>query len=292
MAGLAASWGGISVLIASIDLDAVSITFLRLALAAATLALVAVVIGQARLLLPGGRLPALIAVGVFQGVHWLLFIVAVKEGSVALAVLTFYAAPLFIALAAPVTLAEPLTRTVVVAIALGAAGITLVALGGDGGTVTAGALAAGLGSAATYAVLVILSKRLVRDAVPPLTVAFWDCLVGGLVVAPLLVVATHVVPVGAADWVRVVTLGVVFTGLATLVYAAILRHVTAQAAGLLTFLEPVSAILLAWLLLGDRPGLATVLGGCLVVAAGAVVVILETREARVADAPAGIGSAL
>ena len=40
------------------------------------------------------------------------------------------------------------------------------------------AIAAGLGSAVTYAALVILSKRLLAAAVPPVTVAFWDCLVG------------------------------------------------------------------------------------------------------------------
>lgn len=288
MAGLATCWGLISVVIASIELDAVAIAFLRLALAAATLALVALAGRRSGALRPGGRLPALVAVGAFQGVHWLLFIVAVKEGSVALAVLTFYAAPLFIALAAPVALAEPLTRTVLVAIGLGAAGIGLVAVGGEGGAFSAAAIAAGLGSAATYGVLVILSKRLLRDAVPPLTVAFWDCFVGGLVVAPLLLVASSVLPQGSADWVRVLTLGIAFTGLATLGYALILRHITALAAGLLTFLEPVSAIVLAWVLLDDRPGLLTVLGGCLVVGAGAVVVILEPRDARVADAPAGL----
>jgi drug/metabolite transporter (DMT)-like permease len=86
------------------------------------------------------------------------------------------------------------------------------------------------------------------------------------------------------------TLGIVFTGLSTLVYVTLLRHVTAQAAGVLTFLEPVSGVALAWLLLDERPGTATFVGGALVLAAGIVVVLLEPGEASVADAPGGVGS--
>ena len=73
-------------------------------------------------------------------------------------------------------------------------------------------------------------------------------------------------------------------------YATLLRRVTAQAAGVLTFLEPVAGVLLAWALVDQRPGPATLLGGALVVAAGIVVVLLEPAETRVADAPAGVGS--
>ena len=106
----------------------------------------------------------------------------------------------------------------------------------------------------------------------------------------MLLVAERVVPSGTDEWAVALTLGIVFTGLSTLVYATLLRHVTAQAAGVLTFLEPVSGVALAWLLLDERPGTATLVGGALVLAAGIVVVLLEPAEASVADAPGGVGS--
>jgi drug/metabolite transporter (DMT)-like permease len=152
-------------------------------------------------------------------------------------------------------------------------------------------VAAGLGSAATYAALVILAKRLLAAATPPLTVAFWDCLVGSIAVAPVLALAGRVVPSGAGEWTVALTLGVLFTGLSTLVYASLLRRVTAQAAGVLTFLEPVAGVVLGWLILEQRPGPATLAGGALVLAAGLLVVLFEPSAARVADAPAGVGSA-
>ena len=292
LGALAASWGLIAVLAASVDLGAEALAFWRLALAAVTLGAVAVGTGRASLLAPQGRLGALALLGVVQGAHWLLFFEAVDHGSVALAVLTFYAAPLVIALVAPIVLPERYSPVVLVSCGVGAVGILAIALGGGGteGGRSPLAIAAGLGSAVTYAALVILSKRLLAAAVPPVTIAFWDCLVGAAAVSPVLLVAERVVPSGTDEWAVALTLGIVFTGLSTLVYATLLRHVTAQAAGVLTFLEPVSGVALAWLLLDQRPGTATLVGGALVLAAGIVVVLLEPAEASVADAPGGVGS--
>ncbi len=294
LAGLATSWGLIAVLVAAVDLEAEPLAFLRLALAAATLGLAAVLLSRTDALRPGDRLPALVVLGVMQGAHWLLFFEAVKLGSVALAVLTFYTAPLVLAVLAPAVLPERLSRVALAALVPGAAGIVLVALGSgeEGGSASGWAIAAGLGSAVTYAVLVILSKRLLLGMVEPLTVAFWDCFVGAVAVAPALLAAGRVLPQGGREWGAVLLLGVVFTGLSTLAYTALLRYVTAQAAGILTFLEPVAAVLLAWALLDEQVGAATLAGGVLVVLAGAIVVMLEPADAAAAEAPAGVGSTL
>ena len=290
LGALTASWGLIAVLVAAVDLGAEALVFWRLALAALTLALGAIVIGRPELLAPRGRLPALALLGVVQGAHWLLFFEAVKHGSVALAVLTFYAAPLLLAVVAPLLLPERWSGVVLGAASVGAVGIALISLDSGDGSSSPWAVAAGLGSAATYAVLVVLSKRLLLAETPPLTVAFWDCAVGALVVAPVLVVAGRIVPDGIDEWAAVLALGVLLTGVSTLLYATFLRHVSAQAAGVLTFLEPVAGVLLAWTLLAEKPGGTTLAGGVLVLAAGLAVVLVEPSETRVADAPAGIGS--
>jgi drug/metabolite transporter (DMT)-like permease len=290
LGALTASWGFIAVLVAAVDLGAEALAFWRLALAAVSLALGALVVGRPGLLAPRGRLPALALLGAVQGAHWLLFFEAVKHGSVALAVLTFYAAPLVLALVAPLVLPERWSAVVLAAAAVGAVGITLIALGEEDGGGTPWAVAAGLGSAVTYAALVVLSKRLLIAETRPLTVAFWDCFVGALVVAPAVLLADRLLPDGPDEWGAVLALGVLLTGVSTLVYTTLLRHVTAQAAGVLTFLEPVAGILLAWSLVDERPGTVTLVGGVLVLAAGVVVVLLEPAETHVADAPVGVGS--
>lgn len=291
LAALAASWGFIAVLVAAVELGAEPLAFSRLALAAVTLALVAALTGSLRRLRPGGRLLPLAALGVTQGAHWLLFFLAVKLGSVALAVLTFYAAPVFIALGAPLVLRERVSRVALAALVPGGIGIALVAAGGEGGgRVSLAALAAGLGSALTFAVLVILSKRLLAGAAEPLTVAFWDCLVGAVMLAPALLIADRVLPRDAGEWGVVLLLGVVFTGLSTLAYAILLRHVTAQAAGVLTFLEPVAAVLLAAVFVAEPLSAEVIVGGALVVVAGVAVILFVPAGLPATESAAAVGS--
>ena len=59
-------------------------------------------------------------------------------------------------------------------------------------------------------------KRLLLAATPPLTVAFWDCFVGALVVAPVLLLADRIIPTGAGEWGAILALGIVLTGFSTL----------------------------------------------------------------------------
>ena len=291
LAALAVSWGLVAVLAGAISVDPIPLAFFRLVIAAITLALVAVATGHARLLWPGRHLPALVALGCVQAVHWCLFFETVRRGSVALAVITFASAPVFLAVLAPAFLPEQVSRVAVAALVPGLAGITLVALaGGDGGAFDWIAVASGIGSALTFAVLLILSKGLLHAGAQPLTVAFWDCLGGGLVLAPALLFIARSVPESGEDWAALILLGAVLTGFATLAYAALLRHVTAQTAGVLTFLEPVSAVILAWWLLEQSISPQVLLGGALVLCAGIAVVVLAPTDGRVSEAVAGIGS--
>ena len=290
LAALAASWGLIAVLVAAVALEAEALAFARLTIAAATLGLIAACTGRIASLRPGADMPALVLLGVVQGAHWLLFFLAVKHGSVALAVLTFYTAPVFIAVAAPALLGERISNVALGALVPGGIGVALVALSGPDGGFSAWAIAAGLGSAVTYAALVIVSKRLLRGRAAPLTVAFWDCLVGAVAVAPTLLLVDRVLPVDGPDWGAVLALGVVFTGLSTLAYATLLRRVTAQAAGVLTFLEPVAAVLLAAVLVDEPLSGRVIAGGLLVLAAGLAVVVLEPADGPVTEATAAVGS--
>lgn len=291
LAGLATSWGLVAVLAGAVALGPIPLAFLRLALAAATLALFALASGRLSRLRPGSHLPGLVALGCVQAVHWCLFFEAVKRGSVALAVITFSTAPIFLAVLAPLFLPERLSNVTLGALVPGVVGIVLVARSGaDGDAFGWVALGSGIGSALTFAVLLIVAKRLLHAGAEPLTVAFWDCLVGGAVLAPALLLVGTVVPEDAGEWVAVLLLGAVLTGLATLVYAALLGHVTAQAAGILTFLEPVSAVTLAWALLDESVSTRALVGGILVLCAGIAVVALEPSDGRVSEAAAGIGS--
>jgi drug/metabolite transporter (DMT)-like permease len=83
----------------------------------------------------------------------------------------------------------------------------------------------------------------------------------------------------------VLLLGVLFTGISGYLYVFLLAHVTAQAIGILSYIEPVSAALLTWAILGQPFGWQVAVGGALVVLAGALIVLFEPAEVRPLEAP-------
>jgi drug/metabolite transporter (DMT)-like permease len=73
--------------------------------------------------------------------------------------------------------------------------------------------------------------------------------------------------VSISSWGWILVLGVACTGLAHLLFVASLRVLHARTAGLVVALEPVYAILFAWVLFAQIPSLRTILGGIIMIAA-------------------------
>lgn len=286
VAALAASWGLIAVIVREVDLDAQVLAFYRLAFAALTLLAAGVVLRRLAVLrLDRDRL-RVAGLGVLLAGHWFVYFAAIKLSSVAVAVLMVYTAPILIALLAPLVLPEARSRVGLVALVPAAAGLVLVALGGEGGAhVRPLALAAGLAAAISYALLVVFTKQ-VAMRVPVLAVTFWIYSIASVAIAPLLLAASRVLPT-ANELPALAALGVVFTALSGYVYISLLRRVTAQAVGILSYIEPVSAALLAWALLEESLTWQIAVGGALVIAAGLLVVFLEPADAPVPDAALG-----
>jgi drug/metabolite transporter (DMT)-like permease len=290
VAGLAASWGFISILVAAVDLDATVLVFYRLLLAALTVGVLAVAARRTGVLRPGSDWRGLLAIGLVLATHWTLFFLTIKLSSVAVAVVTVYTAPILIAIVAPLVLPERRSRVAGVALVPATAGVVLIALAGEhGGHVRALALATGLGAAATYAALVVGGKRL-RVRFHPVTYAFWVYVVATVAMTPLLPVSGRVLPDSWREAGAVLLVGIVFTGVSGIIWVTLLGLVTAQAMGVLAFVEPVTAALLAWALLDQSLGATVLVGGALVLAGGIAVVIAEPGDAAAVEAPP-LGSA-
>jgi drug/metabolite transporter (DMT)-like permease len=283
VAALASSWGLIAVIVREVELDAQVLVFYRLAFAALTLGLVAVLVGRVAQLALVRHRGRVAVIGVTLAAHWFLYFVTIKLSSVAVAVLLAYVAPIAIAVLAPFVLPEARSAVALAAIVPAAAGVALVALGGEeGGAIRPLALACGLLTAGTYAALVLMTKRIAAE-VPVLALSFWNYVIAAVAIAPLLLAGDRVLPTGR-ELPAVIALGVVFTALSGYLYIWFLRHVTAQAIGVLAYIEPVSAALLAWALLDEALGWPVVAGGALVILAGATVVLLEPADAATPEA--------
>jgi drug/metabolite transporter (DMT)-like permease len=275
IAACALTWGFIGILVREVDLPALTIVFFRVALSAASVALILVAARRRDLLRRPP--PAVLALGVLLAIHWSLYFAAIKSTSVASAVLITYAAPIFMAMLAPVMIREHVPGVSIAALAVSVAGITAISLsGGSGGeAVRAEGVVLAVFAAITYAFLIVLLKRWAAD-VHPMTLVTWQEGTAAVVLAPAVLFASYD-RVGGADVGYLLLLGVVLTGLTGVIYVGALRWVPATTAGILAYMEPVSAALLAAALLDEALTPAIAIGGAAIVAAG-VAVALRTPE--------------
>jgi len=217
-----------------------------------------------------GRRPAgvlLLLGGALLAAHWWSFFAAIQRSTVALGLLTFASYPLFAAVLGSLLLRERLRRTDALACAAVVAGLALVVpdwrFGSQGGQ----AAALGILSGLTFALLTLVNRRLTAS-LPALVLVGAQTGVAGLLLLPVAAGQFGAMP--ARDWLLLLALGVVSTALAHACFAAALKQVRVATAGVTTALEPVYGIAFAWLLLGERPALAMLAGGLLIIGAAAL----------------------
>lgn len=273
-------WGSIGVLVKRVDVSAPVIVFFRLSLGAASVVAFWALRGRLAELRLRGHRGLLVASGLMLAFHWVAFFEAYKRLTVATTILIVYVGPVLIALAAPAVLGERLQRRTLGALALSMAGIALItvpaARGGDAAGFAAAAVAA-----VSFAALVLLVKKIAGFYQPQAVVA-WQLCIAAIAVSPALAAGSLHEMIRAAP--TLLALGILHTGVAGILYVGALRIVEAQQVSILVYLEPVTAVLWAWGVLGERPGLATVAGGALIIAAGLLIVVPGLR----ALAPAGL----
>ncbi len=270
---LAVLWGGSFFFngVAVRELPSFTLVWLRVAVAAATLLLVLRLLGQ-HMPTEGRVWAAFFGMGLLNNVlPFVLIVWGQHHIASGLASILNATTPLFTVLVAHLlTPDEKLTPLKLAGVATGLTGAVFmvgpVALGGLGGGVTA--QLACLAGALTYAFAGIFGRRFKRMGVAPIATAAGQ--VCASTVLPLMLLVdrpwTLAMP-HAASWAAVLGVGLLSTALAYVLYFRILAAAGATNLLLVTFLIPVSAILLGVFVLGETL-LPRHLGGMTLIGAG------------------------
>jgi drug/metabolite transporter (DMT)-like permease len=210
--------------------------------------------------------------GIADALNVVLFFRAYQTTSVAIAVVTHYLTPLFVALAAPLLLAEKARARTYVTTFAGFVGLVILlrpwAADREPGDLLGGAF--GAASAVFYASNVIVNKRLAGTFSGSELMFFH-----GLVAVPLLMAFvphdawSHVTTPGLG-WVCLGSAGPGAT--AGLLFVWGLRRVPASHASTLTLLEPLVAVVCAALWMRQIVTTTSMLGGAIILASAALVV--------------------
>jgi drug/metabolite transporter (DMT)-like permease len=244
-------WGFTAILGKLITLPAFALVWWRMLLVVAALALLPAFWRGVRAMAP--RLLAIYAgIGVIVALHWLTFFGAIKLANASVAATCMAVAPIFVSLVEPLLTRRRFQPHEML---LGVAAVPGVALvvGGTPPGMMAG-LTLGIVSALLVAFFGSLNKRYV-DRAGPLAVTGVELAAGTafLTLVALLLPAQAAlgVPEGRdLAWLLTLSIGCTLVPFALSLVA--LRHLSAFAAQLAVCLEPVYAVLLAMLLLGEQ----------------------------------------
>lgn len=226
----------------------------------------------ARLLISGGLI----------GFNWILLFEAYNYTSVATATLCYYMAPIFVTLAAPLVLRERLTLRMLLLALVALCGMVLVSDILSVGVTDLGELRGillGLGAAALYATVILLNKKL-RDisaydrTVVQLGAAF-------VVLVPYVLAAEDVSAMLTVDPLSIALLlvvGILHTGVAYAMYFGAMRDLPAQTVAIFSYVDPILAVLLSAVILGEPMGIGVAVGGIMILGAAFVGEIWQEKK--------------
>jgi drug/metabolite transporter (DMT)-like permease len=287
---LSVLWGG-SFFFVGVAVRALPpVTIVALRVAGAALILVAVLYALGLRLPTGRRLwAAFFGMALLNNaVPFLLFTWGQTIIASGLAAILNATTPLFAVVVAHfLTADEKLTRGRLAGVAVGFAGVVVMvgpaALGGLGTNVVAPL--ACLGAAFSYAFAGILGRRFKRLGVSPLVTAAGQVTASTALLVPLALLLEapwRLAPPGAEIWAALAGLAALSTALGYILYFRILAAAGATNILLVTFLVPVSAILLGIAFLGERLAAGQLAGMALI---GAGLALIDGRVVAAATRP-------
>jgi drug/metabolite transporter (DMT)-like permease len=282
-------WSFLFIKVAGEGMTPVTVAWLRLALGALAL----VVIARARgLALPtGGRRWRTLAIAAVLGnaMPFTLLAWSTQHISTGLTAVLNASTPLFTAISAAVYLHERLRGLQVLGLGFGFVGVAVAAGFGAAdlaGSSWLGALAA-VGAGACYGAAFVYMRRNLVD-IPPLSAATGQLLVGAAIMAPLGIatsVADRFDPT-PTRLLAVVMLGVFGTGIAYIINYRLLAEIGATRTSLTTYIVPVVAVVLGVVVLGESFSMRILAGGALIAVGIALVNERVFGRGRTAQVPA------
>ena len=250
----------------------VSVSSGELALYRAILALL--LIGPAQLLSkqrPGKgqlkkMLPLLLLSGAAMGFNWLLLFQAYKYTTVSVATLSYYFAPVLVTVLCPVLFKEKMKLVNWLCFVFSTVGIVLLTGLGDPsqGQNNLVGIGFGLGAAVLYASVMILNKYIKN--VPGLQRTLFQLLAATLVLLPYVLFTGGITleKLDPTGWICLLVLGLIHTGANYCLYFSSIKDIPGQKAAILSYLDPLVAVVISVTALHESISVPQIIGGALI----------------------------
>ncbi len=211
------------------------------------------------------EVPLLLVSGMAMGINWILLFEAYKYTTVSVATLSYYFAPVIVTVVCPILFKEKLTGRQILCFVMSTLGLVLITgigeVGGERGMI---GILFGLGAAVFYAAVILLNK-FIRN-VEGIHRTFLQFLAAIVILLPYVLVTSGVTLGGmnAVGWANLLIVGLVHTGLTYCMYFSSLKELPGQKAAILSYIDPLVAVLISVTVLGETMTAQQAIGGVLI----------------------------
>lgn len=261
-----AIFGTIALFVRAIPLPSAGIALCRAVLAAALIGGYLLVKKQ-RIDLGGIKkeLTLLLLSGAAMGMNWILLFEAYHYTSVSAATLSYYFAPALVTALCPVLFREKLTTRQLLCFVMATAGVVMITgvSSLESKRDLIGVLL-GLGAAVLYATVILLNKFI--RGVGGIHRTFLQFLSAILVLTPyvLLTGGLRFTDMTGTGWMSLLMVGLVHTGVTYCLYFTAMKDLPGQKTAILSYIDPLAAVILSVTVLHEGLTLMQGIGGLLI----------------------------
>ncbi len=206
--------------------------------------------------------------GAAMGFNWIFLFEAYKYTTVSVATLSYYFAPVIVMVACPLLFGERMTKKQLICSVGSTLGLVLVVNPGgltEGGDPLRGVLF-GLAAAALYATVILMNKRLTRVSGIDRTVLQFGAAAAVLLPYILLTTGFHFERMDAPGWLCLLAVCLIHSALAYILYFSALRELPGQEAAVLSYIDPLVAVLISLTVLAEPVAPVQLVGGAMILA--------------------------
>lgn len=262
-----AIFGTIGLFRRSIDISSGELAFYRAVLAAVFIGLFLLVTKNR---IPFGKikkqLPVLIISGIAMAFNWILLFEAYNYTTVSAATLSYYFAPVIVTVLCPILFKEKMGMKQWLCFIMSTVGIVLITGIGsfDTGSNHFLGILFGLGAACLYATVIILNKF--TKGVDGIHRTFIQFVSAVIALCPYVLFTSgiNITSLDKKGIALLLVVGLVHTGITYCMYFSSLKDLTGQKAAILSYIDPLVAVLCSALILHETMTVTQMIGGVLI----------------------------
>jgi RarD protein len=214
------------------------------------------------------NLPILVLSGLGVGANWIFLFEAYKYTTVSIATLSYYCAPIFVTIMAPIILKEKISLIKFLCVCTAMIGMLCI-VGTNKGSIGEGynhflGIIYGLTAAVGYASVILMNKFI--KGLKGVETTVTQLVFASILLLPYVMVTSgfDFSKMTGISWWYMIFLGVVHTGFAYALYFSSLKELKGQTIAVLSYIDPITAVLISALFLGEQLTIFQIIGGALI----------------------------